>query len=767
MAIPINILKGTRSILKWFESVNISMTDGFCHSVDLNINSLDLWDEFDPNINKGDLTIKVLIGSKTYEFMCEEREAPIEIEGTTFSVWGRSKQAWLDAPYARTVKDTADTTHPWQSGDVKVSEIISHIITNYCYAGLSVTWNVEDFMVYEGTFSVDEQSPIAIISSLADIVGAKINAHPDGTLTIDAYSVEEETPVESYNDLDHIVSFNESNQYSQGYNAITVSGKGTSTSPQLQYEVIEIDEDDKWQLGIARTVRVYYYHPEGLAPISYSLSGMTASFSGSGSLNTTEDILLTWGSGSQSVFDTEGNSDVEGTNSTPLEIKSVSYSTNYYDFSVIVSTEDETSTMFYFSDKSANVVLSVELGEDSVSNEDEDKCAALQLVMEYTENGYYDLKIYGDNTLVETGYDSVGGSVTKPSNSKDEEVEDFITLIDGKGSLSKPYLNNVSYSFPGSGTSLKVTQYSTEVEIDYEFSIYEEGQEDIPPIAVSITYNTRYSYGSEKIPNSFLSDPEKYYQYTVYFPTTCGGLLSGSVTVPDAEAEAMADECAALSLEAEEVIPGSRKASFKLYGNSSLVSQIYNNFESTTHIRGWNPEVVNETVTFTEGLGTLSKPYKSGMYAVGETVTATRYSTFVSISDTTKTRIISLQYSTKYGTFESSIPSGLTFNEDTELTVFVKTSCEEELSATVTLTPEGGGSSETRTITLNIKDYATDVAVSGASVIVDGSSRGTTDSEGNITITDISVGDHALKITASGYQSSDEDELANDTFTVV
>ncbi|MFA5049123.1 MAG: hypothetical protein WC516_08920 [Patescibacteria group bacterium] len=981
MAIPINILKGTRSILKWFESANISMTDGFCHSVDLSINSLDLWDEFDPNINKGELTIKILIGSKTYEFMCEEREVPIEIDGTVFSVWGRTKQAWLDAPYARTVKDTEETSHPWQSGDVKVSEIISHILTNYCKEGLSVTWNVEDFMVYEGTFSVDEQTPISIISSLADIIGAKINAHPDGSLTIDYYSVEEQIPVESYNDLDHIVSFTESNQYSQGYNAITISGKGTESSPQLQYEVIELNDEDRWQLNIARTVRVYYYHPDGLTPISYALSGMSVSFIGSGVKITTEDVLLTWGSGSKSVFDQDGNSDVEGSNSIPIAVQSVSYQTNYMDFKVIVSTEEETSAMFYFSDKSVNSILTVDL--DGTSNADEGKCSSLQLEMTYKGNGICGVKLYGDSSLIETGYDVAGGYVGKPTYSKYKKIQEFIILTDGKGSLSKPYFNNITYDFPGAGTSLTVTQHSTEIKVDHDFSIY--GEDDvIPPIAVYVTYNTIYHYGDINVPNSFLSHPEKYDQYGIYYETKCDGIISASVSL---DSDSDSDSDSGLLVEFSSTKVGD--VELKIYGDPELIDKVYDSEGNELSVSGLETELVEEDVVFFEGEGSLSKPYYDGIDA-NETVEVGKYSTSASILyedvmggpsdqdiedsydsddpesdlgpgiifDEDKYKVVSVKYLTmfsrartsdvtepveSYNAFledkdggGSSFSADITDDEpeddcsgvqlevesnyidgmknvlginndlqhryfyfryygdpekfsrayssigvevsllfatasyvgypfdlkykidgyeaiteqveftegegsltwpccsdfsdvlggdkftitnyddegspptpvctlysknvslssgpdyqgvskhlfanttyfttwingyvqvpieyDGEVTVYVETTCGDLLSVSTTVTSMENA--VFRDVTINIKDYTSDVAVGDVEVYIDDVYRGTTDPLGNITLQDLQTGDHTLRLVASGYMSSDEDDLANETFTV-
>jgi hypothetical protein len=962
MAIPINILKGTRSILKWFESANISMTDGFCHSVDLSINSLDLWDEFDPNVNKGDLTIKILIGSKTYEFMCEEREAPIEVDGTVFSVWGRSKQAWLDTPYAKTVKDTADTEHPWQSGDVKVSEIISHIITNYCYPDLSVIWNVEDFMVYEGTFSVDEQSPIAIISSLADIIGAKINAHTDGSLTIDAYSVEEETPVESYNDLDHIVSFTESNQYSQGYNAITVSGKGTDTSPQLQYEVIELSEDDRWEVGKARTVRVYYYHKDysetdGVSLLSYTLSGITASLIGSGVKTTTEDVLLTWGSGSQTVFNQEGESDVVGDNDVPLEKRSVTYRTNYKDYSVTISTEEEVNAMFYFSDKSANVILSVEIG-DVESKAQEEGCAALQLdlTLQEDDSTVADLKLYGLRSLVETGYDLIGTSIPVPSTPETEDVEEFLIFTDGEASLSKPYYSNLSYSFPG-GTphTLFVSVGSTQIGIENEETGEEydpETDEVIPGFGAYVSYKTiSYSY-TVQIPDAFLNDPEKYDQYVVYFPTTCGDVISASVSL---SVESDTDGCASLIAEFDSTDIGN--VSFKIYGDFDLISKIYDSEGTTLSAPSSDTEKVEETITFSEGAGTLSKPFYAQMYS-SETIQTNQNQTAVSIDyedGDNKNKVVGVEYYTYYHigypnineetddytifiettcgeviTISSnittpeddcssvqievesdyvdgmknvlgpnndlqhryfyfryygdpekfsrayssigaevnllfvsasyvgypfdlkykidgyeSITEQVGFTEgvgtltwpccsdfsdtlggdsfaitnyddegspptptctlysknvtlssgpdyqgvskhlfanttyfttwingyvqvpieyDGEVTVYVETTCGDLLSVSTTVTSMENA--VFRDVTINIKDYTSDVAVGDVEVYIDDVFRGTTDPFGNITLQDLQTGDHTLRFVASGYMASDEDELANDTFTV-
>jgi hypothetical protein len=71
-----------------------------------------------------------------------------------------------------------------------------------------------------------------------------------------------------------------------------------------------------------------------------------------------------------------------------------------------------------------------------------------------------------------------------------------------------------------------------------------------------------------------------------------------------------------------------------------------------------------------------------------------------------------------------------------------------------------------RDIAIEVKDFATEVVIVGASIFIDGSLVGVTNEQGIMNAIGVSVGDHAIRITAPGYLDSDEDELANDTFTV-
>ena len=74
--------------------------------------------------------------------------------------------------------------------------------------------------------------------------------------------------------------------------------------------------------------------------------------------------------------------------------------------------------------------------------------------------------------------------------------------------------------------------------------------------------------------------------------------------------------------------------------------------------------------------------------------------------------------------------------------------------------------SPTRSITINITDYVSAADVATASVYLDGTLQGTTDANGEINLTDVTIGTHTLKITKTGYVDSDDDTLLNDYLVV-
>lgn len=76
-------------------------------------------------------------------------------------------------------------------------------------------------------------------------------------------------------------------------------------------------------------------------------------------------------------------------------------------------------------------------------------------------------------------------------------------------------------------------------------------------------------------------------------------------------------------------------------------------------------------------------------------------------------------------------------------------------------------STDIRDVVINIKNYVDVNNIEGAMVYIDGVLRGTTDIDGELTVTDLSVGGHSLQVSEAGYIYSADDHLLNDYFVVI
>ena len=72
----------------------------------------------------------------------------------------------------------------------------------------------------------------------------------------------------------------------------------------------------------------------------------------------------------------------------------------------------------------------------------------------------------------------------------------------------------------------------------------------------------------------------------------------------------------------------------------------------------------------------------------------------------------------------------------------------------------------TTTITVNVTDYITGTDIESVSVYIDDVYKGRTDANGDLEIVGIELGGHSIKMKATGYTDSDEDELLNDYILV-
>lgn len=79
---------------------------------------------------------------------------------------------------------------------------------------------------------------------------------------------------------------------------------------------------------------------------------------------------------------------------------------------------------------------------------------------------------------------------------------------------------------------------------------------------------------------------------------------------------------------------------------------------------------------------------------------------------------------------------------------------------------DGSASGSPAVVTVIARDFCTDLPIPGADVWIDAAHMGTTDASGMLAVGLLSAGGHSIKISASGYQATDADDLNNDAFTL-
>ena len=371
----VDVLIGTTSVVNYFKSISMKFSDSaYCFSIDLEGVSQDYWSLFDPKINYGLLNLSVDVTEGPYpgrisdglnkiimyQFLCEERDTDITNAGINFKVWGRSAQALLDIPYSTTLTDTTTTYYPWQTSYyVKASVIVKyaydHCCSVYAKSKTYISWQAYDFLVYKGSFSTSNDTPISITAKLAAIIGAQLVPQLDGGLIVKPYSVIEETVIESFTDVDDIVALSDAIGAPLGYNSVDVFGYIYTPPPSVSQEIpkpyvsVELIPDGlKWGYFTNRVLRCRFYGNN--APSFGVINGHIIQ-STSTVESITEIVTLNYGVGHTSKPNRYGETLITGSTSLPFEIRQVTYSvltTHYNVYSYLNENSNPNQGMFWF-----------------------------------------------------------------------------------------------------------------------------------------------------------------------------------------------------------------------------------------------------------------------------------------------------------------------------------------------------------------------------------------------------------------------------------
>jgi len=252
------------SVSDYIETVDINMQeDTYVNEVTISFNA-DSWSLYhtlcNPQTNWGTERIVVTINSVDYGFLLEKRTTSIKNTGKTFNVWGRSKAALLDLPYAAPISDTEDSNNFWQAPTVAVnaSDIINDLLSG---TGITAQFLIDDFTVYSNNFSVDNETPIRIINRLAAVPGGRVRSGRDGNLIIDykEYSTDfsADSPLVEFTDVDEIVQLDEEYIEPPGYNKVRVVGFDEGINTADKDIILELENGQCVAAGQEFSLRVY------------------------------------------------------------------------------------------------------------------------------------------------------------------------------------------------------------------------------------------------------------------------------------------------------------------------------------------------------------------------------------------------------------------------------------------------------------------------------------------------------------------------------
>jgi len=249
----------TNEVVGW--EINIS-EDNYVNTATVNFGSTEWFSQCDPTTNIGTKRIRIkLVGSvgalswtHNYYFLLEKRAPSKNPSDISFSIWGRSFLATLDMPYSapithKEVEQDADGNwvcpsddsydpEDWQTQDMMASEIIDQLIT-----GVTVSFDITDFVVKEGTFLANGETPIELVNRLIKVVGGIVRTDIDDTLIIrnSRFNVTG-TAVTEFSDADEILVLDEELEFPEGHNRVLVRGYTDTDTEQTAALQIELDD---------------------------------------------------------------------------------------------------------------------------------------------------------------------------------------------------------------------------------------------------------------------------------------------------------------------------------------------------------------------------------------------------------------------------------------------------------------------------------------------------------------------------------------------
>lgn len=199
-------------LTKYVSSCRISYSrEKFCGEVDISWSTSDLFTKLNclplspsPRIlvqvlhytdswNDDGVKTRAINSTTSFSFFLEKRDTSLLFGAHSVSSWGRSLSAKLAAPYSKKyVENLQILSESIESGEmVKVVDIFSAICEDAGLAAVDYSWEIHEYEIRPGKFSVVGMYPIEAIQRLAEAVGGiivtdRLDINPGNPKTIRA-----------------------------------------------------------------------------------------------------------------------------------------------------------------------------------------------------------------------------------------------------------------------------------------------------------------------------------------------------------------------------------------------------------------------------------------------------------------------------------------------------------------------------------------------------------------------------------------------------
>jgi len=188
-------------------SFDISISQGdFYWSFNATLDDVDVYN----NINIGDsISVEINNGAVTFNFIVDGKTKTQSVSSLNLNVSGLSNSSLFGGVWHKSINyiNNTDTTF--------------HTVAIELLGNSNIVFDLDDYFIKAGTLSVEDKTPIQIVSLLAEVRGGFLQSLPDGRVLV-RHKYSDTALLHEYTTTDDVFSLTEKPVQAEGYNKVTI-----------------------------------------------------------------------------------------------------------------------------------------------------------------------------------------------------------------------------------------------------------------------------------------------------------------------------------------------------------------------------------------------------------------------------------------------------------------------------------------------------------------------------------------------------------------